>query len=34
MEILHLTLKREPFEVMITGEKQFEIREKSETAGK
>jgi hypothetical protein len=28
MKILHLTLKRKPFEVMITGEKFFEIREK------
>jgi len=30
MKVLHLTLKKEPFEVMITGEKSFEIREKSE----
>lgn len=29
MKVLTLTLKKEPFEVMITGEKNFEIRCKS-----
>ncbi len=29
MRILYLTLKKAPFEVMVTGEKNFEIREKS-----
>jgi hypothetical protein len=29
MKILQLTLKKPPFEVMVTGEKHFEIREKS-----
>lgn len=29
MKILHLTLKKAPFEVMVTGEKNFEIRGKS-----
>ncbi len=29
MKLLYLTLKKEPFEVMVTGEKQVEIREKS-----
>ena len=28
MKVLYLTLKKAPFEVMITGEKQYEIREK------
>ncbi len=29
MKILYLTLKKEPFKVMVTGEKQVEIREKT-----
>lgn len=29
MKTLHLTLKKAPFEVMVTGEKTFEIREQS-----
>lgn len=28
MKLLHLTLKKAPFEVMVTGEKKFEVREK------
>jgi hypothetical protein len=28
MKVLYLTLKKAPFEVMVTGEKNFEIREK------
>jgi hypothetical protein len=29
LKILHLTLKKAPFDVMVTGEKQVEFREKS-----
>lgn len=28
MKILHLSLKKAPFDVMVTGEKNFEVREK------